>query len=633
MSNKLYIAAGTGNLDAVQQQLAAGADINKPGAYKQTPLFIAAMKGHTAVVDVLLKAGANKEKANVNQATPLYIAAASGYIDVVNRLLAAGANKEASNIKHATPLFVAAFKGHDAIVQRLLAAGTNKDKPNINQATPLFVAAENGHAAIVDMLLAANVNKDKANVNQATPLFIAAANGHTRIVERLLAAGANKDKPNTFLQTPLIIAAINGHKDSVIALLKAGADPNKRDKSGLTALQLAKKSERTDIVEIFAPSPKWKGWSRSDIEQLNTLFETQPDPRTKHIPAEDVSLCPVCLKTIVRGEACMYMSHKCTDLPGYYHEELYKKYKNESGRITWCTICNRICNGHRHYAIVPANAPKGEILKPSSGDANPFGGEKDCKKYGGGGREEKITRIRRLREYAFELNQDIGKIPEKTAINYLVEEMWNSPFYRTRKVQTILETGKWNISNTDFPAAALPQTHAADAPDVPWPFAQKKNMMPILNPNGGMNNISMMDVPVLIQLVHRQENGSIKVHDQTISIHSLFDALSTFGGSGTPEFGKCFFGDGCTGIHYPGELQYILDHYPAEHLTAEDREKYQQLVSNYKTRFNEAYRDIPTFKSRIDTNIRTAATAGGRRRKTWRRRGRVARTTRRRARL
>ena len=308
------------------------------------------MKGHTAVVDRLLAAGANKEKVNVNQATPLYIAAFGGHLPIVERLLQAGANKEKPNIKQATPLFAAASGGHVAVVDRLLAAGADKEKSNINHATPLFIAAENGHVPVVEHLLAAGANKDKPNVNQATPLFIAASKGHKRVVERLLDAGANMEKPNNLQQTPLIAAVLGGHKDTVIALLKEGADLNKRDKSGMTALQLAKKAGFSEIVEIFEPSPKWKGWSRADIEQLNALFETKPDARGR-IPADNVSVCPVCLKTIVRGEACMYMTHNCKDMPGFYHEELYNKYKDKSGRITWCTMCNRICSAHRHYAI------------------------------------------------------------------------------------------------------------------------------------------------------------------------------------------------------------------------------------------------------------------------------------------
>lgn len=619
--NKLYTAAEKGDLAAVQLILAGGGvDINKSGAYQQSPLFIASMKGHLPVVNRLLAAGANKDKGNVNQATPLYVAALNGYLPIVERLLQAGANKDKPNIKQATPLFAAASGGHVAIVERLLAAGADKEKSNINHATPLFIAAANGHVAVVERLLAAGANKDKPNINQATPLFIAAENGHKRVVERLLSAGANKEKTNNLQQTPLMAAAFGGHKETVMALLKDGADPNKRDKSGMTAVQLAKKAGRAEIVEIFEPSPKWKGWSQSDIEQLNALFETTPDARGR-IPADNVSVCPVCLKTIIRGEACMYMSHNCTSMPGYYNEELYTKYKDKSGRIGWCTICNRICSGHRHYAIVPAGAPKAAEVKPLSGDANPFGGEIDCKKYGGGGREEKIMRIRRLREYAFELNQEVDKIPRKTALDQLVEEMWNSPFYRTRKIQNILQSGKWNIQTEDFPSAAAPAAAVqAQAPNISAATAAvTAATTPILDFGGGNNNISFESVPVLIQLVHRQENGNIRKHDEKISLRSLFDAYREFAGSGTPEFGKCFLGNGCTGIIYPAELKYILDKYPAEHLSAMDRAKYQQMIQDYTLRFNEAYRDNQVFKQRIDKNI-AGVRGGGRRHRTLRRR-------------
>jgi ankyrin repeat protein len=631
--NKLYTAAERGDLVAVNQLLSArGVDVNKSGVYQQSPLFIAAMKGHTAIVDRLLTAGANKDKPNVNQATPLYIAALGGHLPIVERLLAAGANKEKPNSKQATPLFAAAMNGHLAVVERLLTAGADKEKSNVNHATPLFIASENGRAEIVERLLAAGANKEKPNINQATPLFIAAANGHKRVVDRLLSAGANKEKPNGVLQTPLMAAAAAGHKDAVMALLKDGADLNKRDKTGQTALQIAKKAGHMEIVELIEPSPKWKGWSRSDVDQLNTLFETKPDTRGR-IPADNVSVCPVCLKTIVRGEACMYMSHNCKDLPGFYHEELYAKYKDKSGRIGWCTICNRACSGHRHYQITPANAPKAAEETQRSGGADAFGGENDCRKYGGGGREEKIMRIRRMREYAFELNQDIGKITHKTAMSQLVEEMWNSPYYRTRKVQNILQSGKWNIQTNEFPVygnqgqGSQGQGSQGEAPNVPYPFANKPQMFPIIDLSGGTNVISLNDVPVVIHFVHREINGNIRIHQEAISIQSLFETLEQrFGGSGTPKFGKCLFDDGCTGIHYPAELQYVLDKYPG--LSQDEREKYQQMITNYKKRFNEAYRENETFKERIDKNIH--GQIGGRRRKTYRRLNKHRRTRRRR---
>ena len=79
---------------------------------------------------------------------------------------------------------------------------------------------------------------------------------------------------------------------------------------------------------------------------------------------------------------------------------------------------------------------------------NPF--ETDCRTSNyGGGLPEKIARFRRLREYALELNEDIGNI---TTIEAMKDQMWNAPSYKTRKVQQIQATKKWNIPSNIFPA-------------------------------------------------------------------------------------------------------------------------------------------------------------------------------------
>ena len=129
-----------------------------------------------------------------------------------------------------------------------------------------------------------------------------------------------------------------------------------------------------------------------------------------------------------------------------------------------------------------------------------------------------------------------------------------------------------------------------------------------------MNLISIEDIPIAIQLRHRKENGEIVPHEK-IGIHTLFGdgAYGVFSAAGTPTFGKCFF-EGCSAILYPGEIQYILDHYDhPESLSAKQRAEYQTKLDKYKERFNAAYRDNAAFKARVDAAIAAAAAmpAGG----------------------
>jgi hypothetical protein len=323
------------------------------------------------------------------------------------------------------------------------------------------------------------------------------------------------------------------------------------------------------------------------------------------------------------------LDHNCSTLSGYYNRGLYDKYKDAHGNICWCTICGRICQRtpHRHYALGIAQGPTVATIEAFDHSANPYGGEADCIKYGGGGLKEKLMRYRRMREYALELQDDIGKISFEDAIDQLIEETWNAPLMRSRKLEAIAREKKWNIPNTEFKEFRNNAVVAAAAA-VPYPFAGKPAMFSVLG-GEGMNNVSMADTPILIQLVHRRADGTVRPHEQQISIQTLFEALDKqFGGAGTPHFGICMFDDGCNGIHYPDELQYILNNYPKEHLADAERKRYQGMIDVYRIRFNEAYHNIPSFKTQVNTNIAAgeampvggagAGQGGGRRRRSVR---------------
>jgi ankyrin repeat protein len=90
-AERLRAAAEAGDLEGVQQALAAGADINARGEYGDTALNHAARAGHGEVVEALLAAGGDVENLGGADLTPLMNAAVAGHIGVVRMLLAAGA--------------------------------------------------------------------------------------------------------------------------------------------------------------------------------------------------------------------------------------------------------------------------------------------------------------------------------------------------------------------------------------------------------------------------------------------------------------------------------------------------------------------------------------------------------------
>jgi ankyrin repeat protein len=109
----LGIALARRNLPLVQTLLHAGADPNKPfGALQMHPIQGAAASGNLDAVKELLAKGADVAKADINGGTALHAAALYGHNDIVKLLVDKGADVNAvftsGPNKGATPLHFAA---------------------------------------------------------------------------------------------------------------------------------------------------------------------------------------------------------------------------------------------------------------------------------------------------------------------------------------------------------------------------------------------------------------------------------------------------------------------------------------------------------------------------------------------
>jgi hypothetical protein len=159
------------------------------------------------------------------------------------------------------------------------------------------------------------------------------------------------------------------------------------------------------------------------------------------------------------------MSHNCATTKHFYHKKLYDKFEYDyhgSQKIEWCTVCGRITKNHKHFVLssIQSLSIKFAPLKPEiqeqldRGDNLAFFNNANCIGFGGGGTEEKAARFRRMREYALELQDDVDKKKLNEAMEELIEEVWNAPLVRNKKIKKIkkiLEDKKWNINVKEFP--------------------------------------------------------------------------------------------------------------------------------------------------------------------------------------
>jgi ankyrin repeat protein len=135
--NELLNAAGEGDIKAVKQHLAAGADVNAKDENGWTPLHWAAISFDKEVSEYLITMGADVNAAEtVSGMTPLHFAAAGDQKEIVELLLASGADvnakdeprtiKNGKRVQGSTPLDTANDASHPEIADLLRKHGGKK---------------------------------------------------------------------------------------------------------------------------------------------------------------------------------------------------------------------------------------------------------------------------------------------------------------------------------------------------------------------------------------------------------------------------------------------------------------------------------------------------------------------------
>jgi hypothetical protein len=101
----IWTAASTGNIAAITQNLAAGADINaREPAGGTTPLMLAALFGQTESARLLIEKGAKLDARNNEGASALHVAAFFCQPETAELLIEKGADTTAKNNRGETPL-------------------------------------------------------------------------------------------------------------------------------------------------------------------------------------------------------------------------------------------------------------------------------------------------------------------------------------------------------------------------------------------------------------------------------------------------------------------------------------------------------------------------------------------------
>jgi ankyrin repeat protein len=155
-----------------------------------------------------------------------------------------------------TPLMVAANHSYPDIVSHLIENGADVNAQSKSGMTALMLAMNpnSEHTQLcVTQLIDAKADLDIQSAGGSTALMEAAHKGMLRQVLTLIVAGASINKQNKYGETALMVACMKDGEPGVVgALLAAGSNKSLTDIDGLTAIDIAKRSESTEIYELLS---------------------------------------------------------------------------------------------------------------------------------------------------------------------------------------------------------------------------------------------------------------------------------------------------------------------------------------------------------------------------------------------
>jgi len=633
----LHLAVIRMNMAAVKLLLKSGAT-PRTSIYGITPLHTAIEKKHEAIVELLVKYGADLNAMSANGYTPVWYAI-DHCTQVLPTLLAAGVDPTIKSPKNEVLLIYFIHHIPALVNMTIQNPRTNVDQLNHHNVTPLIMAIRLDKNDIVQSLLERGANPNlQGGTNMEHPLMFAVERNSVPIVTMLMEHGANPNHADNMNQlTPLSFAFLHKRIPIMTILLspewgERRADPNWVDNEGRTILDHAIEEQEEQYVRLLIENgahgtaniqqlvnegeiqnpvilemlrerlniiPQvqevqrnnephdWAGWSQADISHFNTVF-------LDNVEANNNAVCPVCLKYTLRESGCMYMRHNCRTGAGFYHKELYNKYKDSSKGINFCTICGRICNfSHDHYHL---SAPQGPVPVYYEHAGNYY--DDDCRVNNfGGGIPEKLARFLAMRDKALELNAHVGQMSKQRALEQIVEAAWAAPMNPEimARAERQLAARAFNRPNTNFPTpeqrnAAAAAAMARAAPAAAAAAVREQTWQPALlhrigenvlygnnqnensyrnNPNGPQER--------LIQFRHQTQDGEWNNHEnEWISRDSLRQFIQRQVGTFETEeaAGYCFLYPDCDARLYPEEVRPFIS---------------QELYEQYRAKFDEKF--------------------------------------------
>ncbi|KAG6541185.1 hypothetical protein Mapa_017419 [Marchantia paleacea] len=267
--NPLHIAAWTGNVKSIQDQLANGLNLPADASAQTeggfTPLHLAASRGHADVIEFLLSVqGVDGKAVSQEGFIALHFAASVGHYESVKLLLqkCADAVNSKDYIFGRTALHFAALGGHATVAELVASRPADVTSQTAGGFTPLHLASSRGHADVVKFLLSLQgVDGNAISSEGFTALQLAAYGGHYESVRLLLERCADvvNSVDKVFGRTALHFAALGGGYTR---------DNDKFDRHAYAA-----------VVELLATVPGFTISPKDRVRDLSPLLLAAMQPK------------------------------------------------------------------------------------------------------------------------------------------------------------------------------------------------------------------------------------------------------------------------------------------------------------------------------------------------------------------
>lgn len=183
----LHLAAHLGDVEAIEQLAASGADLNARDDRGRTPAHVAAFASRDDALRALAAAGADMNALEDGFYDVVTIAAVADDPELMSLAIDLGNRADnVTSVYDGTALIAAAHLGHAEVVRRLIAAGAPLDHVNNLGWTALIEAVILGdggeaHQATVRALVEAGADRELGDSDGMTPLAHAEWRGYEEI--------------------------------------------------------------------------------------------------------------------------------------------------------------------------------------------------------------------------------------------------------------------------------------------------------------------------------------------------------------------------------------------------------------------------------------------------------------------